>query len=84
MATHAASSVAPEEKQSNAQPAGAGSYQSAAHIWHSDCGRKTRAEDVPEPEDLTQRPHHDEELNRDSDLSPAFSRHGENCSCIGQ
>ena len=33
--------------------------------------------DVPKPEDLPEGPHHDQELRRDSDLSPAFSRHGE-------
>jgi len=31
--------------------------------------------DVPEPKELTQCPYHDEELNRDSYLSPAFSSH---------
>jgi hypothetical protein len=30
---------------------------------------------VPEPEELTQCPYHDEELNSDSYLSPAFSSH---------
>ena len=32
---------------------------------------------MPEPEELTQCPYHDEELNRDSYLSPAFSSHGD-------
>jgi hypothetical protein len=33
--------------------------------------------DVPEPEELAERPHHDEELSRDSYLSPAFSSHAD-------
>jgi len=33
--------------------------------------------DVPEPEELTECPYHDEELSRDSYLSPAFSSHGD-------
>ena len=36
--------------------------------------------DVPQPDNLAKRPHHNKELNRNSDLSPAFSSHGENCS----
>jgi hypothetical protein len=30
---------------------------------------------MPEPEELTQGPYHDEELNRNSYLGPAFSSH---------
>src|SRR5215469_16217366 len=33
--------------------------------------------DVLKPEDLTECPDHDKELNRDSYLSPTFSSHGE-------
>ncbi len=33
--------------------------------------------DVPEPEELAERPYHDEELSRDSYLSPAFSSHAD-------
>lgn len=32
--------------------------------------------DVLQPEDLTERPHDDQELNRDSDLSPSLFGHG--------
>jgi len=32
---------------------------------------------VPEPEELTECPYHDEELNRDSYLSPTFSSHAD-------
>jgi hypothetical protein len=32
---------------------------------------------VDEPEKLTECPYHDEELSRDSYLSPAFSSHGD-------
>jgi hypothetical protein len=38
--------------------------------------------DVPEPEDLTQGPDDDKELNRDSYLGPTLSRHGE--SVVGR
>jgi len=38
---------------------------------------------VPEPEELTECPYHDEELSRDSYLSPAFSSHGEYSSWAG-
>ena len=33
--------------------------------------------DVRESEELAERPHHDEELSRDSYLSPAFSSHAD-------
>ena len=46
-------SVASKEVQRHACPARADSDESAADIWHSDCGRELRAKDVPEPEDLT-------------------------------
>jgi hypothetical protein len=36
--------------------------------------------DVPKPEDLSERSDNDKELSRDSELSPTFSCHGENCS----
>src|SRR3954471_18872681 len=51
----------------------------AANIRHSNCGREVRALDMPEPEDLSQRPDNDQKLNRDSYLSPTFSGHAENC-----
>ena len=70
-------SVAPEEVQGDCCPAGARSDQSAANIRHSDCRRKTGAVDVPKPQDLSQGSDDDEELNRDSDLSPTLSGHGE-------
>jgi hypothetical protein len=38
---------------------------------------------VPEPVELTQCPYHDEELSRDSYLSPAFSSHGGYSSWAG-
>ena len=38
---------------------------------------------MPEPEELTQCPNHDEELNRDSYLSPAFSSHGDILAGLG-
>jgi len=37
---------------------------------------------VPKPEDLPQCPHDDKELNRDSNLSPTFSSHAEDCSWV--
>lgn len=39
--------------------------------------------DLPKPEEFTNRPDKDKELSRDSYLSPAFSRHGGECSWGG-
>ncbi len=69
--------VASEEVQGHTCPAEAYSYQGATNIGRDDCGREARAKDVLEPEELTECPNHDEELNRDSYLSPAFSSHGD-------
>jgi len=68
--------VASEEVQSHACPAKACSDQGATNMRRSDCGREVRALDVPQPEELTECPCHDEELGRDSYLSPSFSSHG--------
>lgn len=74
--------ITAEEVQGHGNPARATSDQSAPDIPHRDCVGEVCAMEVPKPEDLTERPDDDEELNRDSDLSPTLSGHEENCSCI--
>ena len=45
------------------------------YVERSRCDREVRALDVPEPEELTQRPDDDKKLSRDSYLSPTFLTH---------
>jgi len=73
--------MAPKEVKSHGHPARANCYQSAAHIVRGERGREVCAERVPERVDLTQGPDGNQELDRDSDLSPTFSGHTEIVAC---
>jgi len=68
---------ASEEVQGHGGPAEAGSEQGPANIRRGNCDRKARVLDVLQPEELTKCPDDDEELDRDSELSPALSSHGD-------
>ena len=72
--------IASEEVQGHACPAGASRDQSPANIERSHSGPEVRAMDVPKPEELAQSSDDDKKFSRNSNLSPTFVGHAENCS----
>ena len=68
--------VAPEEVEGDPRPAADSRDESAADIRHGHSGGERRGMEVAQPVDFGEASDDDEELDRDADLSPAFSGHG--------